>query len=79
MSSVVLRTRQARRVVAEMAAMKLPKTVFVVVDKPQNDEEYLVVHERVDTIAELGMKRTVGKYVLEKLLTVEAEVKVRNK
>ena len=57
--------------------MKLPETLFVRVEKPENDEPYLVADRDINDTAELGESRKVGVYRLQKIVTVTTEVKAR--
>jgi hypothetical protein len=60
--------------------MKLPKQIFVEIEDPGRGEKpFLSAHETFNTVAALGERKVVGKYIFEKLLTVETEIKVRNK
>ncbi len=59
--------------------MKLPREIFVLFeDSGRSEEPFLSAHETLDTVAEVGERKVVGKYILDQLLTVETEIKVRN-
>lgn len=54
--------------------MKLPKTAYIRVDK-ESDEEWLATGTTLNEHAEIGQKRKVGIYKLQKIVEVTTEVR----
>lgn len=56
---------------------KLPKTIFVKLDTPDNDEPYLVASDDRYGLAEQGQKVKIGTYKLVEVSNVELVMDVR--
>jgi hypothetical protein len=61
----------------EKDKMKLPKTIFVTVEEPGNDNPWLQCHESFAASAEKGEVKKVGEYRLVYIKSVSLEVKVK--
>lgn len=59
--------------------MKLPKTLCVKFEKPENDEGYFVASQDIDGMVEMGEEIEVGVYKLIETKTVEGVVEVKKK
>ncbi|MEY2500612.1 MAG: hypothetical protein QOI07_946 [Verrucomicrobiota bacterium] len=57
-------------------AKKLPRQLFINIENPNTEDEYFAVSEKNDQYAEIGVKRTVGVYVLSETLIVEGVAKI---
>jgi hypothetical protein len=56
--------------------MKLPKEVFIKIEKPDNDDEYLGAYESLRGIVEIEEKARIGVYKLVRTLTAEGVVDI---
>ena len=59
-----------------MAEKRLPKSLFVKFEKPENDEGYFVACEEAYGLVDMGDKIKVGRYELVETITAEGIVKL---
>ena len=56
--------------------MNLPNEVFVTIEEAGTEDAFLHASGDVESFAEMGQKRVVGVYKLERLVTVAGTVTV---
>lgn len=59
-----------------MTIKTLPKTLFVKIEKPSNDEPYFVAADDVVGMVDVNEKIKIGRYELIETMTAEGVIKL---